>query len=144
MFKHGLSKGKWREMKWPRLNQRGRKETEILHLPRKSFYNIVLIFSPQSTVRSPCFILTKFITWSSNHVGNSLCFLLVCLSRSFLRISTKYFIDSWPNLYLLRSFSSVNWSRSISCCRNFFSRICANGKSAILFAFTNFFPRLVS
>ena len=66
--------------------------------------------------------MTKFITWSSNHVGNCLCFLLVCLSRSFLRISTKYWIDSRPNLYLLQSSSSVK-------------SICGKGKSAIFFFF---------
>ena len=135
-------KGKWRKMKWSRLNQRRRRGTEILHLPRNnwpSFYNIVLLLNPKSTVRSPCFFLTEFITWSSNYVVNSLCFLFVCLLRSFLRISNKYFIDSRPNLYLLRSSLSVNWSRSISSCRNFFPRVCANGKSAILFVLTNFF-----
>ena len=41
--------------------------------------------------------MTKFITWSSDHTGNCLCFLLVFLSRAFLRISTKYWIDSRPN-----------------------------------------------
>ena len=63
--------------------------------------------------------------------------------RSFLRISTKYFIDSRPNLYLW-SCSSVNGSSLISCCGNVFSRICGpikgNSKSAILFVFTTFFP----
>ena len=84
--------------------------------------------------------MTKFITWSSNHLGNCLCFLLVCLSRSFLTISTKHWIDSRPNLFLLKSSSSVNWSRSISCCRNFFSRIWGNGKSAICLFYKRFPP----
>ena len=50
-------------------------------------------------------------------------------------------IDSRPNLYLLRSCSSVGWSRSISRCWNFLPRICGsikrNNKSAILFVLTN-------
>ena len=61
------------------------------------------------------------------------------LWRSFLSISTKYFIDSRPNLSLLRSSSLRNWSRPISCSRNFFSRICSNSKSAILFVFNSIF-----
>ena len=70
-------------------------------------------------------------------VGNR----VVCLWRSSFRIYTKYVIDSRPNLYLLRSCSSVSWSRSISRCWNFLPRICGsikrNNKSAILFVLTN-------
>ena len=77
-------------------------------------------------------------------VGDSAWFLRVCLCRSSFRISTRNFIDSRPNLYLLRSSSSVSSSRSISRCWNFLSRICGsirgNSKSAILFVLAKFSP----
>ena len=63
--------------------------------------------------------------------------------RQDFRISTRNFIDSPPNLYLL-----LSSSRSISRCWNFVSRICGairgNSKSAILFVLTKFSPRLAS
>ena len=59
-----------------------------------------------------------------------------------MRISTKHFIDSRPNLYLLRSFSSVNWSRSISCCRNFFFTYLCQRKVRHFVCFYKLFPTI--
>ena len=75
--------------------------------------------------------------FQASRVGNR----VVCLWRSSFRIYTKYVIESRPNLYLLRSCSSVSRSRSISRSWNFLPRICGsikgNSKSAILFVLTN-------
>ena len=67
------------------------------------------------------------------NVGDSSArFLFVCLWRPSLRICNRYFIDSRLNLNLLRSSSSVNYSRSISPFWNFLSRICGPLKGTVI------------
>ena len=56
-------------------------------------YSLYSIRSPQSTVRSPRFILSDFITWSSNHIANSLCqFFSSSVSRSRSRGFLPYIL----------------------------------------------------
>ena len=112
--------------------------------------NIVVIFNPwegegwgggtpgiQSTVvNSPCFVLTGFITWSSNRVDNSLFFCLLSPLLSLeVVLADFYQICHLPSAKpdLLQCSSSVNWSRSISCCRKFVIFVATVGLPFCLF-----------
>lgn len=47
-------------------------------------------------------------------VGDSAWFLLICLWRSSFRTSTRYLIDSMPNLYLLQRSLLVGWGQFLA------------------------------
>ena len=146
MFRHGWSKGKMAEYEVVEVEPK--EEKRILHLPRSnwpSFYHIVrLIFNPQSVVH--------VLYWPNilHEAVNTVATAYASFSSS---VSRGRFEDFYQILYCLlaktvstaKLFVSelVDWDQFLAV-GTFFSRICANGKSAILFFFTNFAPRLVS